>query len=268
VEVSARSRKALLTTLGVLTALVLVAVASRGSTPSGDERVRGPGDTLLDIAFTLYIAALFAGALLFVYLLVLRRHVQVQAGRARRRSLLELVLTMFALVLIGTLLAKRMLRWELVPATPPDEGLIPGLGTGTLPLTTSAETVTYEPGFAWLPALVTAGLIVLALVAWWLAGRARKRARGELRRDLATAVARAVDESLDDLRAEPDPRRAVIAAYARLERVRGCPAGRPRLRSSTSRGCLPSSTSASGPRGRSPTSSKGLSSRSMRSGPR
>jgi hypothetical protein len=28
-----------------------------------------------------------------------------------------------------------------------------------------------------------------------------------------------VDESLDDLRAEPDPRRAVIAAYARLERV-------------------------------------------------
>ncbi len=28
-----------------------------------------------------------------------------------------------------------------------------------------------------------------------------------------------MDESLDDLRAEPDPRRAVIAAYARLERV-------------------------------------------------
>jgi hypothetical protein len=28
-----------------------------------------------------------------------------------------------------------------------------------------------------------------------------------------------VDESLDDLRAEPDPRRAVIAAYAKLERV-------------------------------------------------
>ena len=32
-------------------------------------------------------------------------------------------------------------------------------------------------------------------------------------------LAAAVDESLDDLRAEPDPRRAVIAAYARLERV-------------------------------------------------
>ena len=36
---------------------------------------------------------------------------------------------------------------------------------------------------------------------------------------LAAAVAQAVDESLDDLRAEPDSRKAVIAAYARLERV-------------------------------------------------
>ncbi len=70
-----------------------------------------------------------------------------------------------------------------------------------------------------MPVLVTMGLIILAVVAWWYAGRARKRARGELHSELAAAVALAVDESLDDLRAEPDPRRAVIAAYARLERV-------------------------------------------------
>ena len=62
-------------------------------------------------------------------------------------------------------------------------------------------------------------LIILAAVAWWYSGRIRKRARGELHSELAAAVALAVDESLDDLRAEPDPRRAVIAAYARLERV-------------------------------------------------
>ena len=39
----------------------------------------------------------------------------------------------------------------------------------------------------------------------------RKRAQAEL--------ARALEESLDDLRAEPDLRRAVIAAYRRMERV-------------------------------------------------
>ena len=50
-----------------------------------------------------------------------------------------------------------------------------------------------------------------------------------------------MDESLDDLRAEPDPRRAVIAAYARLERVlapTGCRESPPRRRSSTSRRML------------------------------
>ena len=76
-----------------------------------------------------------------------------------------------------------------------------------------------DSGVSWLPVLITLGLILLAVVAYWYAGRARKRARGELHTGLAAAVAQAVDESLDDLRAEPDPRRAVIAAYARLERV-------------------------------------------------
>jgi hypothetical protein len=86
----------------------------------------------------------------------------------------------------------------------------------------TSDGVAYEPEFAWAPALVTVGLLVVALGAWWYGGQARKRARGELRsRDdrLATDLAAAVDASLDDLRAEPDPRRAVIAAYARLERV-------------------------------------------------
>src|SRR5262249_54832097 len=35
----------------------------------------------------------------------------------------------------------------------------------------------------------------------------------------AEALAEALDESIDDLRSEADPRKAVIAAYARMERV-------------------------------------------------
>ena len=52
-------------------------------------------------------------------------------------------------------------------------------------------------------------------------GESTKARAGELGEDdlLAAELAAALDESLDDLRAEPDPRRAVIAAYARLERV-------------------------------------------------
>ena len=93
---------------------------------------------------------------------------------------------------------------------------------GALAATTSSDSAAAQPGFSWATATVTIALIVLALGAWWYAGRARKRARGELGGAddrLATELAAAMDESLDDLRAEPDPRRAVIAAYARLERV-------------------------------------------------
>ncbi len=46
-------------------------------------------------------------------------------------------------------------------------------------------------------------------------GRARRAARPPV----AAALALALDATLDDLRADPDPRRAVIAAYARMERA-------------------------------------------------
>ncbi len=212
-----RGRNALLTTGGVLAALVLVAIAARGSTSAGDDTTRKPSDALLDVFFSLYIVALLAGAVLFIYLLVLRRQVKAQSGRAPRKSALQMLTTMLILVAFGLLVARRLGEWERPAAIEPEEAI--GQQSGTLPITTSPVSTAYEADIAWLPVLATIGLIVLAAVAWWLSGRARRRARGELPTELATAVALAVDESLDDLRAEPDPRKAVIAAYARLEHV-------------------------------------------------
>jgi hypothetical protein len=217
VETSARTRNALLTAVGVLGAVVLVAVAARGSTSTGGGSTRKPSDALLDVLFTMYLVALVAGAVMFVYLLVLRRKVKVQRGKAPRKSLLEMIGTMFVLVTVALLLGRRLQDWERPPPIEPEVGVGQG---GTLPVEPLTPTSTsYEAEIAWAPVLVTMGLIFLAAVAWWYSGRVRKRARGELHSDLAAAVALAVDESLDDLRAEPDPRRAVIAAYARLERV-------------------------------------------------
>ena len=217
-ESSARTRNAFLTGLGVLGAVVLVAIAARGSTSAGDGATRMPSDSLLDIFFSLYLVALLAGAVMFVYLLVLRRQVKAQTGQAPRRSLVEMLATMFVLAAVSVLLARRLSNWNRPAPVEPEEaiGQAQTIPTGS---TTSPEATAYEADVAWVPVLVTIGLIVLAAVAWWLAGRARRRARGELHSELAAAVALAVDESLDDLRAEPDPRRAVIATYARLERV-------------------------------------------------
>ena len=72
-ESSARTRNAFLTAAGVLRRVVLVAIASRGSTSAGDGATRKPSDALMDVLFTLYLVALVGGAVLFVYLLVLRR---------------------------------------------------------------------------------------------------------------------------------------------------------------------------------------------------
>ena len=217
-EVSSRARKALLTALGVLIALTVVAIAARGSISTGEGGTRRPSQALIDILFTLYLLMIASSAVLVVYLLVLRRQIAAQGGLARRRTPLESLLT--AIVLIGatSLLARRIADHN--PLAPPEA---PQLSVqDETAVQTTPDGVVYEPEFAWPAAVVTVVLIVLALGAWWYGGRARKRARGELEsRDdrLATELAAAMDESLWDLRAEPDPRRAVIKAYARLERV-------------------------------------------------
>jgi len=212
-----RGRNAFLTVVGVLAALVVVAVAARGSTSVGDDTTRKPSDALLDVFFSLYLVALLGGAVMFVYLLVLRRQVKAQTGQARRRSLGEMLTTMLLLAAVGLLIARRLGSWERPPPIEPEEAI--GVATGVQVTTTSPTPTSYEADISWIPVLATVGLVVLAAAAWWFSGRARLRARGELGGELADAVALAVDESLDDLRAEPDPRKAVIAAYARLEHV-------------------------------------------------
>jgi Domain of unknown function (DUF4129) len=71
-------------------------------------------------------------------------------------------------------------------------------------------------GATWLEVLALATAAVVALGA---ATRPRRVASGHGGSgDLLVAL---VDDSLEDVRAEPDPRRAVIAAYARMERGLG-----------------------------------------------
>ena len=217
-DASQPGRKAFLTALGVLLALVVVAIASKGSIPAGTGGARGPSDALYDILFTLYLLMFVGAAVAIVYLLVLRRKIGEQGGAiVRRRGPVETVLSLLLLVGVGSLLARRLAGFER-PVPPEATDAIGRSNPGVA--TTSPDLNQYEPEFG-APAIVTAALILLAVAAWWYSGRARKRARGELDGEdlLAMELAAAVDESLDDLRAEPDPRRAVIAAYARLERV-------------------------------------------------
>jgi hypothetical protein len=199
----------------MLALIGVVAIASRGSTPAGGAGARRPTDTLLDILLSFYLVSLAAGAILFVYLLALRRTTLSETGGGRQRNwrnTVGMVVLVGAALLLAREFSSRRLEGLTVTLPP-----APAAGGGT-PAASGKDV--YEAEFAWIPVSITLALLAVAVFGFWWSGRSRRRARGERGGNaLADAVEAALDESLDDLRAEPDPRRAVIAAYARLERV-------------------------------------------------
>jgi hypothetical protein len=95
-----------------------------------------------------------------------------------------------------------------------------GLGDGQLPPTgRDHKPITdYHPGISWLVVAFVVALALAAICAYVLSRR-RSRTTADASEELAEQLALALDEALDDLRAEADPRRAIVAAYARMERV-------------------------------------------------
>ena len=201
--------------LVVLALVAVVAVAATGSTPSGSGASRPPSKSLLDAVFTLYLVAIVAGGVLLVYGLMQRKAIarEVATGRYRRFSLVSLL---FLLAVFTALTYRGLSGWK--PPAPPDEVTDPAFpGPTPFPTTPDQEPpVPYQPSVTWLPIALVIGLVVAAIVAYVIAGR---RARRAPERSLAEQLALVLDDTLDDLRAEADPRRAIIAAYARLERV-------------------------------------------------
>lgn len=81
-------------------------------------------------------------------------------------------------------------------------------------------TQTYHPTFQW-PVLWVSLVLLAAVVGWYLWERAHRQELplAEHGRSVADDIAETIGDAIDDLESEPDARRAVIAAYARMERV-------------------------------------------------
>jgi hypothetical protein len=98
-------------------------------------------------------------------------------------------------------------------------GSIPGGTTSSGPAPTTAPATSGSTfGVALTVAAAVALVAGLVLVVVWRRNRPEATA---LRPGREREIAEALDWSLDDLRREPDPRRAVVAAYARMERLLG-----------------------------------------------
>ena len=75
-----------------------------------------------------------------------------------------------------------------------------------------------DPQIIWPLVIGLAVLITAAIAAVIIIERRRDR-RGRRTPEQLEKLGRALDEAIDDLRRDPDPRRAVIAAYARMEQA-------------------------------------------------
>jgi hypothetical protein len=208
----------------------VVAVAATGRTSTGTDRLRPPPATLLDTILSLGMLAVIAGGVLVVYGLMQRREIaeEVASGRYRRGTLVGSIV----FVALFTLLAYwRLGLWHPQQTPPETPDVLPGTGAAPGQSPVDPAKNTYEPHIAWIPVGIVAALVAVAVAAYVVSER-RRRPPARARDELAADVAAVLDDTLDDLRAEADPRRAVIAAYVRLERVLAAH-GVPRRRAET-----------------------------------
>ena len=210
---SGSRRRALLGLAVLVLLLVAVAVASSGSVPVGSGGARRPSDRVFDVLYSLFLLMMAFGVLLWGYVFLIRMEIVA----ARRRSNPWASVVKFAIGL--GLLALFVRRLSV------DDGLRDSIAGRIRPQPanphpgSATAAGAYQPEFATGPVLVVLGLLAIAMAAWYLSYRARRRRLEPVSESLLPALADVLEETLDDLRAEADPRRAVIAAYARMERA-------------------------------------------------
>jgi Domain of unknown function (DUF4129) len=196
---------------GAVTALLVVAgIASHGRPLAGGGGT-GPSATFFDY----FATTLFIVAAAILALVVWALAAQPKGGAPHARSqwhIVSTLLTLAAAAVVGALILRHTdLANRLRAATSGNAGRQGGQHARP-----NGKEVR-DPRLRWdeiAIVLALAGGTVLVV----LAGRRTLRPRPwALRRE--ETVSQALDESLDDLRADPDLRRAIVAAYARMERA-------------------------------------------------
>ena len=202
----------------------IVAIASTGSVPAGTgEGRRSPSEGFVDTIFSLFLVLMILCTLFVAIALTFFRRYDATTGAPKRRSPLQSLLS------FGVALALLALFVRAVTGSRAENGglRLPFGGDGAGSASDATPRARYEPEFATWPVVAVLTLVAVGVGALWLSARGRRTAMEPLGGTLAEALADVLGDTLDDLRAERDPRRAVIAAYARMERALAA-AGLPR----------------------------------------
>ena len=179
--------------------------------------------TALDTVF--YIALVYAALMCVLILWALWPRDELRATPLPRRSLVRTMVTPLVLTALIALFWSHRIRgngrglpFEGGAGAPPASvqdafGLAPALRGG-------------QSGIDWVAVAIVLALTVTAAALVWRRIRPRPSTGAQCRAAITAELAEVVEDTLEELEAEADPRRAVIKAYARMEVVlskRGVP---------------------------------------------
>ena len=222
------ARKLLLSGAALTALLAFVAIASHAHRPGGGT---GGGDahapTLIgDYLATIALIIMPVGAVIVIWGLANRRRQQRLSGRTDWRRTLIAVAIISAFLSVAVFSAEKRQQGRRERANT-GATAIAGPLIGPTGLTqrrrARAEAPPHRAQWSWLPVLVLGSLLLGVVVTTGIAvahGRRNREAFDE-EAQLARALDDVLSDSLDDLRAERDPRKAVIRAYARMEKTFG-----------------------------------------------
>ncbi|HEY5059485.1 MAG TPA: DUF4129 domain-containing protein [Gaiellaceae bacterium] len=206
------ARRLLPLALGVTALLVVAGIASHGRPLSGT-RGGGPTATFFDYVFTTIV--LFAVVLLAVLILSL---ISVKPGRATPQRRRWQLLSSIAMFVLSAALAVVLLHSKFTERLQHLEQGLRAAQHQRGDVNQPAAANVRGARLRWDEVAIAAALLA-ATAAVALAARRTKRPRKAWGFRSREAVSAALDFSIDDLRTEPDVRRAIIAAYARMEQA-------------------------------------------------
>ena len=211
-----RFTRALLLATAAVALVALVAVSAGGYRLGGSDSTHASPyaiDVILTVVIALYLVAAAAVVLIMFWGgLELRRFPRQQTKKQRTFRMVALLIGAAVLVTI----AANRYHWRSHPQTPAQQP-VPTQRSNNRQKNNSTAEKKREPQLRWAPFLAVLGAAGVGFAGLLLAER-RRRSRLPSGWDVAEALSDVLEETLDDLRAESDPRRAVIAAYARMER--------------------------------------------------
>jgi membrane protease YdiL (CAAX protease family) len=209
----------------VITALLAVAaLASRARAPGAGESApaQTPPDQILDYLTVVGLFMLPLGLVMVVWAIFLRRGQLIGTRQSGWRSTLRTVVVFAVLLTLAVVVVGQLNERGWRPRSNPDTNQpAPGTRAGGSQQARERDS-RRDPG--WLPYFVVGSVVLAFGVA--VAGTAvlrRRRLSGLLPRQTgaAAAVVEALGDMIAELRAERDPRRAVIRAYSGMERTLG-----------------------------------------------